>query len=56
MSLPAVSHHLKLLTTAGMLRVRKEGKFAVYHLRDEYQGTTLAALLADLTRLEGSTQ
>ena len=50
MSLPAVSHHLKLLTTAGLLKVRKQGKFACYYLRDEHQGTTLGALLADLTQ------
>ncbi len=56
MSLPAVSHHLKLLTTAGMLRVRKQGKFTCYYLRDEHQGTTLGALLADLTRLGESTR
>ena len=48
MSLPAVSHHLKLLTTAGLLTVRKEGKFACYYFRDEYRGSLLASLLADL--------
>lgn len=52
MSLPAVSHHLKLLTVAGLLRVRKQGKFACYYLRDKHQGTTLGALLADLTHAE----
>ncbi len=56
MSLPAVSHHLKLLATAGMLRVRKQGKFACYYLRDEHQGTTLGALLADLTQPQGGGQ
>lgn len=50
MSLPAISHHLKLLTTAGLLKVRKEGKFAVYHLCGEHQGATLGALLTDLTQ------
>jgi DNA-binding transcriptional ArsR family regulator len=56
MSLPAVSHHLKLLTTAGMLRVRKQGKFACYYLRDEHQGTMLGALLAELTQPQGGGQ
>ena len=50
MSMPAVSHHLKLLTTAGLLRVRKEGKFACYYFRDEHKGAMLGALLADLSR------
>lgn len=50
MSMPAVSHHLKLLTTAGLLTVRKEGKFACYYFRDEHKGAMLGALLADLSR------
>ena len=49
-SLPAISYHLKLLTTAGLLKVRREGKFACYSLRDEHQKAMLGALLADLTQ------
>src|SRR5262249_47336026 len=32
MSMPAVSHHLRILTMTGLLQVRKEGKFACYYL------------------------
>jgi DNA-binding transcriptional ArsR family regulator len=53
MSLPAVSHHLKILTASGLLKVRKEGKFACYYLRDECLDGTLGALLDDLTRSKG---
>lgn len=42
MSLPAVSHHLRLLYNAGLLKVQKEGKFACYSLR---QNSAIAALL-----------
>ena len=50
MSLPAVSHHLKILTASLLLKVRKEGKFACYYLRDEHLDGTLGALLDDLAR------
>lgn len=53
MSMPAVSHHLKILVSSGVLRVRKEGKFACYYLRDEHLDGTVGALLDDLTRLKG---
>ena len=53
MSLPAVSHHLRILTTAGLLRVRKEGKFACYHLRDEHANGNLIALVGDLAGAKG---
>lgn len=48
MSLPAVSHHLRMLTAAGLLKVRKEGKFACYSLQDEYAHSTLTALFESL--------
>ncbi len=50
MSMPSVSHHLKILTASGILKVRKEGKFACYHIRHEHLDGTLGALLDDLTR------
>lgn len=50
MSMPAVSHHLKILTASGLLKVRKEGKFACYYLCDEHLDGTLGALFNDLTR------
>ena len=53
MSLPAVSHHLKILTASGLLKVRKEGKFACYYLRDEHLDGTLGALFNELTRSKG---
>lgn len=34
MSSPAVSHHLRILKTAGLLKSRKEGKEAYYTLAD----------------------
>lgn len=48
MSLPAVSHHLRILSSAGLLKVRKEGKFACYHLREEHHGGLVAMLLQTL--------
>ncbi|MGC8667562.1 MAG: ArsR/SmtB family transcription factor [Chthonomonadales bacterium] len=45
MSTPAVSYHLKMLAVAGLVRARKEGKFACYHLRDERVAKILGALL-----------
>jgi len=49
-SMPAVSHHLKLLLAAGLLKVRKEGKFACYYLRGEHLEGALGALLDELTQ------
>ncbi len=46
MSLPAISHHLKVLTLSGLLKTRKEGKFACYYFRDERQLKTLLDLFS----------
>lgn len=46
MSLPAISHHLKVLTLSGLLKVRKEGKLACYYFRDERQLKTLLDLFS----------
>lgn len=54
MSMPAVSHHLKVLTLSGLLKIKKEGKFACYYLKDEHQGKTLASLISNLTRREAA--
>jgi len=54
MSRPAVSHHLKILILTGLLRVRKEGKFACYYLNDEHTAGTLAALVSELTVVSGA--
>jgi ArsR family transcriptional regulator, lead/cadmium/zinc/bismuth-responsive transcriptional repressor len=48
MSMPAVSHHLRILTLSGLVTVRKEGKFACYHLHDERLTGTLRALVKGL--------
>jgi DNA-binding transcriptional ArsR family regulator len=53
MSMPAVSHHLRILLSAGLLKVRKEGKFACYHLRDgHFARTMLQPLLHSLSHQE----
>ena len=48
MSMPAVSHHLRILTMTGLLTARKEGKFACYYVRDERLTGTVRALVKDL--------
>ena len=45
LSMPAVSHHLRLLATSGLVDVRKDGKFACYHLREEARSGLLETLL-----------
>lgn len=52
MSMPAVSHHLRILTMTGLLTVRKERKFACYYLHDEHLTGTLRALLKDLAEFD----
>lgn len=52
MSMPAVSHHLRILTMSGFLTARKEGKFACYYLQDERLTGTLWALLRDLAKFD----
>lgn len=49
MSMPAVSHHLKTLSLSGILKVKKEGKFACYYLKDKHMGETLIGLLSNLS-------
>lgn len=50
MSMPAVSHHLRILNVSGLLTVKKEGKFACYYLADEHVEGTLGMLLKGLAR------
>jgi ArsR family transcriptional regulator len=52
MSMPAVSHHLRVLMLSGILTVRKEGKFACYSLRDRELVGTLRAMLRDVADFE----
>jgi ArsR family transcriptional regulator len=56
MSMPAVSHHLRILTMAGLLTVRKEGKFACYYLRDESLTGTVRALVKELAGFDRQTE
>ena len=53
MSMPAVSHHLRILTMSSLLATRKEGKFACYYLHDQRLTGTLRALLKDLANYDG---
>ena len=50
MSMPAVSHHLKVLVLSGILKVKKEGKFACYYFKDGHLANTLVTLINDMTR------
>src|SRR5260370_37745719 len=52
MSMPAVSHHLRVLTMSGLLTARKEGKFACYYLQDQRLTATLRGLLRDLAEFD----
>jgi ArsR family transcriptional regulator len=54
MSMPAVSHHLRVLMMTGLLRVRKQGKFACYCLHDKRLTGTLRALVKDLATFDVS--
>ena len=54
MSMPAVSHHLRILTMSGLLTVRKEGKFACYYLHDERLTGILRALVKELAEFESN--
>ncbi len=36
MSQPAISHHLRLLKTSGILKNEKKGKLVYYSLKDEH--------------------
>ena len=51
MSMPAVSHHLRILTMSGLLTVRKEGKFACYYLQDKRLTRSLRELLMEFGEL-----
>jgi ArsR family transcriptional regulator len=53
MSMPAVSHHLRILMLSRILTVRKEGKFACYSLRDRELVGTLRAMLRDVADFDG---
>ncbi len=54
MSMPAVSHHLKVLNDAGFFDIRKEGKFACYHLRDQNLGGALPLLFEAINQVKSN--
>ena len=49
LSAPTVSFHLKKLTAAGLVDARREQYYTIYSLRREIFGTTLSALLDDVS-------
>ncbi len=51
MSMPAVSHHLRLLVDANFLTVKKEGKFASYYLSDSAKSEPVRSVLNNLNCL-----
>lgn len=48
MSMPAVSHHLRLLADANLLTVKKSGKFACYDLTDVATSEPVRTVLESL--------
>lgn len=50
MSMPAVSHHLKVLTLSGLLKVKKEGKFACYYFKDRETETSVLSFLNGMSQ------
>ena len=42
MNQPAISHQLKILKTAKLIRSRREGKMMIYSLADEHVKTIIA--------------
>lgn len=45
---PTISHHLRLLRTAGVIRAQKDGLWAYYHVEEGWE-----PIISPLLRLEG---
>ncbi len=46
---PAISYHLRILTLAGLVKARKQGKFACYYLRNKSLMNTIRLLVEELS-------
>lgn len=54
MSSPALMHHLRLMDRAGLIAVRKEGKFAVYEPASAMADSILRAFKRETNELTGA--
>ncbi len=50
---PAISYHLRILSLSGLVKVRKEGKFACYYLRNRHLEGTIRLLVERLSPSAG---
>jgi DNA-binding transcriptional ArsR family regulator len=53
MTMPAVSHHLRVLSLSNLVSVSKQGKFACYSVRDEHLTGVLGSLFENLKQSIG---
>ena len=53
MSSPAVSHHLKLLKDAGLLKVRRNGREVLYSISDNCLANVIRGTIDSLLRCSG---
>ena len=51
MSSPALSHHLKLLRTCGLITSRRDGKEVYYHAADNLQANALHHMIEQIAEL-----
>ncbi len=51
MSSPALSHHLKLLRSCGLVVSRREGKEVIYHAADNRQADALHHMIEEIAEL-----
>jgi len=50
---PAISYHLRILSLSGLVKARKEGKFACYYLRNKLLENTIRLLVEELSQFAG---
>ena len=51
MTSPAISHHLRLLKTAGLITSRREGKEMLYKASDSDLAQTLHKMIEDIAEI-----